>query len=71
MASIRKPINPAPIEQSASAPTRQEAVAATEQAARQIVLRIKSLLSYAHRVGYLQFNAGAVIKAHAESRSAL
>jgi integrase/recombinase XerD len=35
---------------------------------RQIVLRVKSLLSYGHRVGYLQFNAGAVIKAHAESR---
>ena len=39
--------------------------------ARQIVLRVKSLLSYGHRVGYLQFNAGAVIKAHAEARSAL
>jgi integrase/recombinase XerD len=32
-------------------------------------LRVKSLLSYGHRVGYLQFNAGAVIKAHAEARS--
>jgi integrase/recombinase XerD len=30
---------------------------------------VKSLLSYGHRVGYLQFNAGAVIKAHAEARS--
>jgi integrase/recombinase XerD len=37
--------------------------------ARQVVLRVKSLLSYGHRVGYLQFNAGAVIKAHAEARS--
>jgi integrase/recombinase XerD len=37
--------------------------------ARQIVLRVKSLLSYGHRVGYLQFNAGGVIKAHAEARS--
>src|SRR5215510_2644171 len=38
---------------------------------RQVFLRVKSLLSYGHRVGYLQFNAGAVIKAHAEARSAL
>src|SRR5215472_15872454 len=37
--------------------------------ARQVVLRVKSLLSYGHRVGYLPFNAGAVIKAHAEARS--
>src|SRR5262249_17847179 len=37
--------------------------------ARQVVLRVKSLLSYGHRVGYLQFNAGAVIKAHAEARN--
>jgi len=36
---------------------------------RQVFLRVKSLLSYGHRVGYLQFNAGAVIKAHAEARS--
>jgi integrase/recombinase XerD len=36
---------------------------------RQVYLRMKSLLSYGHRVGYLQFNAGAVIKAHAEARS--
>src|SRR5215471_12875170 len=37
--------------------------------ARQIALRVKLLLSYGHRVGYLPFNAGAVIKAHAEARS--
>src|SRR5215471_9873059 len=36
---------------------------------RQIVLRVKSLLSYGHRVGYLQFNAGAVIRVHGEARS--
>jgi len=36
---------------------------------RQVFLRVKSLLSYGHRVGYLQFNAGVVIKAHAEARS--
>jgi site-specific recombinase XerD len=37
--------------------------------ARQVVLRVKSLLSYGHRVGYLQFNAGAVIKVQAEARA--
>jgi len=37
--------------------------------ARQVVLRIKSLLSYGHRLGYLQFNAGAVIRVHAEARA--
>jgi integrase/recombinase XerD len=31
--------------------------------ARQYVLRAKSLLSYAHRLGYTPFNAGTVIKA--------
>jgi integrase/recombinase XerD len=36
---------------------------------RQVVLRVKSLLSYGHRVGYLQFNAGAVIRVHGEARS--
>src|SRR5262249_62308794 len=37
--------------------------------ARQIVLRVKSLLSYGHRLGYLQFNAGAVIKVQGDTRS--
>jgi integrase/recombinase XerD len=37
--------------------------------ARQIVLRIKSLLSYGHRLGYLQFNAGAAIKVQGDTRS--
>jgi integrase/recombinase XerD len=37
--------------------------------ARQIVLRVKSLLSYGHRLGYLQFNAGAVIRVHTEARA--
>jgi integrase/recombinase XerD len=30
---------------------------------------VKSLLSYGHRLGYLQFNAGAVIRVHAEARA--
>jgi site-specific recombinase XerD len=37
--------------------------------ARQVVLRVKSLLSYGHRLGYLRFNAGAVIKVHVEARA--
>src|SRR5262245_5390699 len=36
---------------------------------RQVVLRVKSLLSYGHRLGYLAFNAGAVIRVHAEART--
>ena len=37
--------------------------------ARQVVLRIKSLLAYGHRLGYLRFNAGAVIKVRSEART--
>ena len=37
--------------------------------ARQVVLRIKSLLAYGHRLGYLRFNAGAVIKVRSEVRA--
>jgi integrase/recombinase XerD len=33
------------------------------------VLRIKSLLSYGHRLGYLPFNAGAVIRVQGDTRS--
>src|SRR5262245_32508723 len=35
---------------------------------RQYVLRIKSLLSYAHRLGYPPFNAGVVLKVKSASR---
>ena len=34
---------------------------------QQYVLRIKSLLGYAHKVGYTPFNAGAVIKVKSDS----
>jgi len=37
-------------------------VAVSKSTGRQNVLRVKSLLSYEHRLGYLQFNAGAVLK---------
>ena len=38
--------------------------------ARQYVLRIKSLLSYAHRLGYTPFNAGVVLKVKSAARGA-
>jgi integrase/recombinase XerD len=41
----------------------------TLTSARQTMLRVKSLLSYGHRLGYLQFNAGAVLKAPRDTRS--
>jgi integrase/recombinase XerD len=41
----------------------------TEATGRQYVLRVKSLLGYAHRLGYAQFNAGAVIKVRSDARN--
>src|SRR5262247_659691 len=38
-----------------------------EASARQYVLRVKSLLSYAQRVGYTPFNAGVVIKVRSDA----
>jgi len=38
--------------------------------ARQYILRIKSLLGYAHRLGYANFNAGAVLKVKGPPRGA-
>ena len=38
-------------------------------AGRQYVLRVKSLLSYAHRLGYATFNAGATIKVKSDTRN--
>jgi integrase/recombinase XerD len=37
--------------------------------ARQYVLRVKSLLGYAHKLGYTLFNAGATIKVRSDSAS--
>jgi integrase len=39
----------------------------TETSARQLVLRVKSLLGYAHRLGYAPFNAGATIKVRSDA----
>src|SRR5262245_14944063 len=39
----------------------------SEASARQYVLRVKSLLSYAQRVGYTPFNAGVVIKVRSDA----
>ena len=35
----------------------------------QYVLRVKSLLSYAHRLGYAPFNAGAAIRVRSDARN--
>jgi site-specific recombinase XerD len=40
-----------------------------ETTGRQYVLRIKSLLGYAHRLGYVTFNAGATIKVRSDARN--
>jgi integrase/recombinase XerD len=41
----------------------------SDATARQYVLRIKSLLGYAHKLGYTHFNAGATIKVRSDVRS--
>jgi site-specific recombinase XerD len=40
-----------------------------ETTGRQYVLRVKSLLGYAHRLGYSTFNAGATIRVQSDARS--
>jgi site-specific recombinase XerD len=42
----------------------------SEASARQYVLRVKSLLGYAHALGYTPFNAGATIKVRSTVRGA-
>ena len=39
----------------------------SEASARQYVLRVKSLLGYAQKLGYTQFNAGATIKVRSDA----
>ena len=41
----------------------------SETTGRQYVLRVKSLLSYAQRLGYATFNAGATIKVKSDTRN--
>jgi len=41
----------------------------SEATGRQYVLRLKSLLGYAHRLGYAPFNAGAAIKVRSDTRN--
>src|SRR5215470_693333 len=41
----------------------------SEATGRQYVLRVKSLLGYAHRLGYAPFNAGATIKVRSDTRN--
>jgi integrase/recombinase XerD len=40
-----------------------------ETTGRQYVLRVKSLLSYAHRLGYAQFNAGVAIRVRSDAHN--
>lgn len=42
---------------------------AAETTSRQYALRVKSLLSYAHRLGYTPFNAGVVLKVKSDTKS--
>jgi NAD(P)-dependent dehydrogenase (short-subunit alcohol dehydrogenase family) len=41
----------------------------SEVTGRQYVLRVKSLLGYAHRLGYAPFNAGATIRVRFDARN--
>jgi site-specific recombinase XerD len=68
LAALGKPLRQATVEDVRDALTSITADYAASSA-RQAILRIKSLLSYGHRLGYLQFNAGVVIKVRSESRS--
>ena len=68
LAALRVPLRRATVEDVRQALTTITAELAPSSA-RQVVLRVKSLLSYGHRLGYLQFNAGAVIRVHAEARA--
>ena len=45
-------------------------VGASESTARQYVLRVKSLLSYGHKLGYMPFNAGVAIKVRPDQSQA-
>ena len=68
LAALRKPLRQATVE---DVRTALEALTAglAPSSARQVVLRVKSLLSYGHRLGYLQFNAGVVIKVGTAAQS--
>jgi integrase/recombinase XerD len=44
-------------------------VGLAETTGRQYVLRVKSLLAYAHRLGYAPFNAGATIRVRSDARN--
>ena len=68
LAALGVPLRQATVEDVREALTTITAGLASTSA-RQIVLRVKSLLYYGHRLGYLQFNAGAVIKVQGDTRS--
>lgn len=68
LAALRVPLRRATVEDVHQALTTITAELAPSSK-RQVVLRVKSLLSFGHRLGYLQFNAGAVIRVQAEARA--
>jgi site-specific recombinase XerD len=68
LAALDTPLRQATVEDVRTALERLTAGLAPSSA-RQQVLRIKSLLSYGRRLGYLQFNAGAVIKVQGDPQS--
>jgi integrase/recombinase XerD len=68
LAALRAPMRQATVEDVRKALDSIVAGLA-HSSARQVVLRVKSLLSYGHKLGYLQFNAGVVIKVQAEARA--
>ena len=66
--ALQQPLRQATVEDVRTAlETLTASLASTS--ARQAVLRIKSLLTYGHRLGYLRFNAGVTIKVRAASQS--
>ena len=66
--ALRVPLRQATVEDVREALQRITAGAAPSSA-RQYTARIKSLSAYAHRLGYLPFNAGAVIRLMPEQRA--
>lgn len=68
IAALDRPLRQATVEDVRQA-IETITVGASASTARQYILRAKSLLSYAHELGYLPFNAGVAIKPPKEVRA--
>jgi integrase/recombinase XerD len=66
--ALQQPLRQATVEDVRHA-LEKLAVGLAPTSAHQAVLRIKSLLTYGHRLGYLRFNAGVTIKVRTASQS--